>query len=69
MTTITLNVPDISCGHCKSSIEGAVAELVGIERSKSRSTTRPSTSPSTTAPSSSGRHRRAPSKTRATTSP
>ena len=24
MTTTTLNVPDISCGHCKSSIEGAV---------------------------------------------
>ena len=30
MTTTTLNVPDISCGHCKSSIEGAVGELTGI---------------------------------------
>ena len=32
MTTTTLNVPDISCGHCKSSIEGAVGELAGIDR-------------------------------------
>lgn len=31
MNTITLNVPDISCGHCKSSIEGAVSELEGID--------------------------------------
>ena len=26
----TLSVPDISCGHCKSSIEGAVGELDGV---------------------------------------
>ncbi len=32
MTTVTLNVPDIHCGHCKSSIEDAVAELAGVER-------------------------------------
>ena len=32
MTTTTLNVPDISCGHCKSSIEGAVNELSGIDK-------------------------------------
>jgi copper chaperone len=32
MSTLTLNVPDISCGHCKSSIEGAVSELAGIEK-------------------------------------
>ena len=32
MTTITLDVPDISCGHCKTSIEGAVASLAGIDR-------------------------------------
>ena len=31
MTSTTLNVPDISCGHCKSSIEGAVGELSGID--------------------------------------
>lgn len=31
MTTITLSVPDISCGHCKESIEGAVGGLTGID--------------------------------------
>ena len=31
MTQITLSVPDISCGHCKSSIEGAVAPLEGVD--------------------------------------
>ncbi|MDX1745519.1 MAG: copper ion binding protein [Halobacteriales archaeon] len=31
MNTITLNVPDISCGHCKSSIEGAVSGLDGVD--------------------------------------
>lgn len=30
MTRLTLSVPDISCGHCKSSIEGAVGSLDGI---------------------------------------
>lgn len=31
MTQITLNVPDISCNHCKMSIEGALNGLDGIE--------------------------------------
>jgi copper chaperone len=31
MTQITLSVPDISCGHCKGSIEGAVNSLEGVE--------------------------------------
>jgi copper chaperone len=31
MTTATLTVPDISCGHCKSSIEGAVKDLQGVD--------------------------------------
>jgi copper chaperone len=31
MTQITLSVPDISCGHCKSSIEGALEPLDGVE--------------------------------------
>ena len=31
MTSMTLSVPDISCGHCKASIEGAVGELSGID--------------------------------------
>jgi copper ion binding protein len=31
MSKLTLNVPDISCGHCKTSIEGAVGELAGVD--------------------------------------
>ncbi len=31
MADITLNVPDISCNHCKMSIEGAVNGLSGID--------------------------------------
>lgn len=31
MNSLTLSVPDISCGHCKTSIEGAVAELDGVD--------------------------------------
>ena len=31
MDQVTLNVPDISCDHCKMSIEGAVNGLSGIE--------------------------------------
>jgi copper chaperone len=30
MTTLTISVPDISCGHCKSSIEGALQPLDGV---------------------------------------
>lgn len=30
MTTRTLSVPDVSCGHCKMSIEGALGELEGV---------------------------------------
>ena len=26
-----LNVPDVSCGHCKGAIEGALRGLAGIE--------------------------------------
>lgn len=32
MTNRTLNVPEISCGHCKASIEAAVSPLEGVER-------------------------------------
>ncbi|HJU82221.1 MAG TPA: copper ion binding protein [Acidimicrobiia bacterium] len=28
---ITLNVPGISCAHCKNTIEGAVGQLEGID--------------------------------------
>ena len=34
MKQITLLVPDISCGHCKASIEGAVAALDGVARAE-----------------------------------
>jgi len=34
MSEITLNVPDIHCGHCKSSIENAVAPLDGVEHAE-----------------------------------
>ena len=30
MTKITLSVPDISCDHCKQSIQGAVGKLEGV---------------------------------------
>ena len=33
-TEITLSVPDISCAHCKSSIEGALQPLGGVERAE-----------------------------------
>ncbi|MGB5167775.1 MAG: copper ion binding protein [Acidimicrobiia bacterium] len=31
MTSRTLNVPEISCGHCKSAIEAAVSPLDGVD--------------------------------------
>lgn len=31
MTQTTLSVPDISCGHCKTSIESAVKPLAGVD--------------------------------------
>ena len=34
MTQKTLSVPDISCGHCKSSIEGAVSPLDGVSKAE-----------------------------------
>jgi copper chaperone len=32
MTMRTLSVPEIHCGHCKMSIEGAVSAVPGVER-------------------------------------
>lgn len=29
--TTTYSVPEISCGHCKSTIEGAVTGLAGVD--------------------------------------
>lgn len=31
MTELTLNVPEISCAHCKQSIEEAVGDLAGVD--------------------------------------
>lgn len=31
MTSRTLSVPDISCEHCRTSIEGAVGPLNGVD--------------------------------------
>ena len=33
MKTETFSVPDISCGHCKMSIEGATGALTGVAES------------------------------------
>lgn len=30
MSTITYNVPDISCNHCKQAIEGEVTQVQGV---------------------------------------
>ena len=34
MTTESFNVPEVSCGHCKDTIEGALKPLNGIERAE-----------------------------------
>ena len=31
MSTATYSVPGISCGHCKSAIEGELTPLAGVE--------------------------------------
>jgi copper chaperone len=30
MSMFTINVPEIHCDHCKTSIEGAVGSIVGV---------------------------------------
>ena len=32
MTEKTLKVPDMSCGHCKATVEGELNKLSGVER-------------------------------------
>lgn len=32
MSQISLQVPEVHCDHCKASIEGAVAQLPGVEK-------------------------------------
>lgn len=34
MTTETITVPEIHCDHCRTSIEGALASLDGVERAR-----------------------------------
>ena len=34
MTTTTISVPGIHCDHCKSSIEGALGELDGVQKAE-----------------------------------
>lgn len=31
MTTETISVPEVHCGHCVSSIEGALGPMAGVE--------------------------------------
>ena len=33
MTEATFNVPEMSCGHCKATVEGKLNKLSGVERS------------------------------------
>ena len=33
MTKATFNVPEMSCGHCKATVEGKLNKLSGVERS------------------------------------
>jgi copper chaperone CopZ len=32
MTSLTLNVPNISCGHCVHTIQSELADLEGVEK-------------------------------------
>lgn len=34
MTTETIHVPEIHCGHCKSAIEGVLNPLEGVSRAE-----------------------------------
>jgi copper chaperone CopZ len=40
MTTLTLNVPAISCGHCVHTIQNEVSELPGVTSVKADQKTR-----------------------------
>jgi copper chaperone len=31
MNQVQLQVPEVHCGHCKSSLEGAVGEMSGVD--------------------------------------
>ncbi len=40
MTTLTLTVPNISCGHCVHTVQTEVGELTGVQRVVADETTR-----------------------------
>ncbi len=40
MTNKTVNVPNISCGHCVATIEREVAEIDGVSEVKAEQTSR-----------------------------
>ncbi|MCC6259568.1 MAG: heavy-metal-associated domain-containing protein [Anaerolineales bacterium] len=40
MTTVTYNVPAISCGHCTHTIETEVSEIQGVQSVKADETTK-----------------------------
>ena len=40
MTSKTVNVPNISCGHCVATIEREVAEMDGVSEVKAEQTSR-----------------------------
>ena len=40
MTTKTVNVPNISCGHCVMTIEREVGELAGVDSVKAETATK-----------------------------
>jgi copper ion binding protein len=40
LETITLNAPDISCGHCVATVENAVGKVNGVQTVSADETTR-----------------------------
>lgn len=40
MTTVTYNIPAISCGHCTHTIESEVGELNGVQSVKADESTK-----------------------------
>lgn len=40
MTTITYNVPNISCGHCVHTIQMELGDLIGVSKVQASQTTR-----------------------------
>jgi len=40
MSTVTFNVPNISCGHCVHTIRTELSELEGVKRVEPSATTR-----------------------------